>query len=114
MTRNELSTLEINLAVCPREILALDTNADILWRVLLCKVGITTKGGKHIEDRRARILRNFGSPDLANTLAVQRQIEKGGAQDDVARATIWRHVCEASSAGDSIGDMNGQNRYVLT
>jgi hypothetical protein len=112
-SRNESPTLEMNLAVCPRGILALDANAETLWRVLLRKLGITVKGGAHIEDRRAWILRNFGVPDLGNRLAVQQLVEKGGVQDDVARAIIWRHVCEASSAGEIIADINSQNRYVL-
>ena len=97
---------KLNLAACPPEILAVDANAETLWRVLLRKVGITISKGEHIEDRGAWILRNLGVPDLASRLGIQNQVEKGGPQDDVARAVIWRHVCEASSAGDSIADIS--------
>jgi len=104
---------KLNLAACPPEILAQDVNAAALWRVLLRKVGITISKGEHIEDRRAWILRNLGVPDLASRIGIQKHVEKGGPQDDVARAVIWRHVCEASSPGDSITDISEQNRYVL-
>jgi hypothetical protein len=102
-----------NLASCPPEILALDINAETLWRVLLKKVGVTISKGEHIEDKRAWILRNFGVPDLAHRLSIRKQIENGGPQDDVARAVIWRHVAEASSPGDSITDLSEQNRFLL-
>jgi hypothetical protein len=103
----------MNLATCPPEIRALDTNAETLWRVLIKKVGITVSKGEHIEDKRAWILRNFGVPDLAYRLSIRQQIENGGPQDDVARAVIWRHVAEASSPGDSITDLSDQNRFLL-
>jgi len=48
---------KVNLASCPAEILALDANAETLWRVLLRKVGVTIAKGEHIEDKRAWILR---------------------------------------------------------
>src|SRR5260370_1258898 len=70
--RRAMEVTKINLALCPQEILALDRNAETLWRVLLRKVGITVSKGEHIEDKRAWILRNFGLPDLANRLAVQQ------------------------------------------
>jgi hypothetical protein len=103
----------MNLASCPPEILALDANAETLWRVLIKKVGITISKGEHIEDKRAWILRNFGVPDLVSRLSIRQQIENGGPQDDVARAVIWRHVAEASSPGDSITDLSDQNRFLL-
>jgi hypothetical protein len=93
--------------------MALDANAETLWRVLLKKVGVTISKGAHIEDKRAWVLRNFGVPDLAHRLSVRQQIENGGPQDDVARAVIWRHVAEASSPGDSITDLSQQNRFLL-
>lgn len=68
---------------------------------------------RHIEDKRAWILRNFGVPDLAHRLSIRQQIENGGPQDDVARAIVWRHVAEASSPGDSITDLSDQNRFLL-
>lgn len=34
-------------------------------------------------------------------------------QDDIARARIWYHVAEASSAGESISDISAKNAYVL-
>jgi len=103
----------VNLASCPPEILALDANAETLWRVLLKKVGVTISKGEHIEDKRAWVLRNFGVPDIARRLSIRQQIENGGPQDDVARAVIWRHVAEASSPGDSITDLSAQTRFSL-
>ena len=103
----------INLAACPAELLSLDTNATTLWPVLLRKVGVTISKGEHIEDRRAWLLRNFGVDDLANRLSVQQKRERGGPQDDLARAMIWRHVAEASSPGETIADITEQNRYLL-
>ena len=103
----------LNLASCPAEIMALDVNAETLWRVLVKKVGVTISKGEHIEDKRAWILRNFGVPDLVSRLSIRQQIENGGLQDDVARAVIWRHVAEASSPGDSITDLSEQNRFLL-
>ena len=99
--------------IFPPEILALDTNAETLWHVLLKKVGVTISKGEHIEDKRAWILRNFGVPDLAYCLSIRQEIENGGPQDDVACAVIWRHVAEASSPGDSITDLSDQNRFLL-
>jgi hypothetical protein len=109
----EPETKALNLAVCPAQLPALDGNATALWSVLLRKVGVTISKGEHIEDRRARLLRNFGVDDLASRLAVQQKRENGGPQDDPARAMIWRHVAEASSPGDSIADIAPQNMYVL-
>jgi len=107
------NAVTLNLATCPTELLALDANATTLWPVLLRKVGVTISKGEHIEDKRAWMLRNFGVDDLTNRLAVQQTREHGGPQDELARAMIWRHVAEASSPGDSIADITGQNMYLL-
>jgi hypothetical protein len=103
----------VNLAECPSSILAADANAPALWRVLIKKVGVTISKGEYIEDRRAWTLLNFGVDDLANRLAIQQQREKGGPQDDIARAKMWRHVSEACLPGDSISDLTASNLYLL-
>jgi hypothetical protein len=103
----------VNLAECPSSILAADSNAPALWRVLIRKVGVTVSKGQHIEDRPAWMLRNFGVDDLANRLAIQQQREKGGPQHDIARAKMWRHVSEACLPGDSISDLTASNLYLL-
>lgn len=81
----------MNLAVCPPEILALDTNAETLWRILLRKVGIVIKG-EHIEDKRAWILGNFGWPSLAQRLRPGRSVNApvygGGSARPATRATL--------------------------
>jgi hypothetical protein len=101
-----------NLAVCPGEVLATDSNATILWPVLLKKVGVTISQGQHIEDKRAWVLRNFGVDDLVNRLDIQQKCEHG-PQDHIARAKIWRHVAEACLPGDSISDLTASNMYLL-
>jgi len=107
------SITAINLATCPPEVAALDTNATALWPVLLRKVGVTISKGEHIEDKRAWLLRNFGVDDLTNRLAVQQTREHGGPQDDLARARIWRHIAEASSPGETISDLTEKTLYTL-
>jgi hypothetical protein len=105
--------MDTNLAMCPPEVIAMDSNAPALWPVLLKKVGVTISKGEHIEDRKAWMLRNFGVDDLAHRLSIQQKRENGGPQDDISRARIWRHVAEACLPGDSIADLTASNAYLL-
>ena len=100
---------------CPSEILALDANAKHLWPLFVKKAGVTIDKAEWqiIEDRRGSILKGIGIPDLIFRLSCQRQREKYGRQNEVARSRIWRHVAEACAPGDSIPDLSSDNLYSL-
>jgi hypothetical protein len=114
-TIEQTNTVKAFAADCPAELLALDRNAAQLWPKLLKKSGATVdRTTKEIvQDRRGSILCGIGVPDLVFRLECQREREKGGAQNEVARAKIWFHIAEACAPGDSIPDLTSDNRYLL-
>jgi hypothetical protein len=95
----------MNLASCPPEMLALDANAEIVWRLLLKKVGVTISKGEHIEDKRAWIVRNFGVPSLMQRLR--------SGMTERQRARVWWRECAACSEGDTIPDLTAENLHSL-
>src|SRR5713226_1848630 len=99
------------IAACPEELITLDENALVLWPKLLKRAGVTIAHGEIFLHRRGIILKNFGLPDLLFRLECQKQRERGGSQDERARARMWFHVAEASASGESIPDVSGENRY---
>lgn len=107
--------MRITDAGCPTEILALDRNAALLWPKLLKKSGATVDRGTNqiVQDKRGAILDGIGVPDLVFRLQCQHDREKGGPENELARAKIWFHVAEACVPGDSIPDLTGDNRYLL-
>lgn len=100
---------------CPNELLALDSNAATLWPKLRkkAKVTIDRELNEIVPDQRGSILKGIGLPDLLFRLECQRQREKGGRQDELARARIWFHVSEACAPGDFIPDLTSDSRYLL-
>lgn len=105
-TRKYLETTNtVNLASCPPELLALDVNAETLWRVLQKRVGITISKGEHIEDKRAWILRNFGVPSL------MQRLQPGMTERQ--RARVWWRECAACSEGDTVPDLTAENLHNL-
>jgi hypothetical protein len=100
---------------CPQELLALDFNSPNLWPKLLKRAQVTIDGGQNeiVADKRGMILSGIGLPDLMFRLDCQRQREKDGAQNELSRARIWFHVAEACAPGDSVPDLNSENRYLL-
>jgi hypothetical protein len=85
--------------------MALDANAEILWRVLLKKVGVTISKGEHIEDKRAWIVRSFGVPSLMQRLRA--------GMTERERARVWWRECAACSEGDTIPDLSTENLHAL-
>lgn len=101
--------MDSNLAVCPKELLAVDPNAAILWTVFLKRVGLHLNGrGEVIENdgRRADIVRRFAAHSLVQRLAVKKT--------EVERARIWWRESIACSEGASdIPDLCMANMYTL-
>lgn len=107
--------MRITNAACPPELQVLDRNAAHLWTKLLKKSGATVDKSTNeiVQDKRGATLCGIGVPDLVFRLQCQREREKGGPEDEVARARIWFHVAEACAPGDSIPDLTAENRYLL-
>src|SRR5579872_2785564 len=100
---------------CPAQLMALDSNAAILWPKLLKRAQVTIDRGQDeiVPDQRGMILSGLGLPDLLFRLECQRQRERGGPEDELARAKIWFHIAESCVPGDSVPDLTGDNRYLL-
>jgi len=107
----------VDLAVCPKEILALDPNAAVLWVKFLQRTGIpmsakATKGKNLGKDlwvdnncRRAAIIRGFGIAGLTQRLAA--------ATDEISRARVWWRESAACAEGDTVPDLSAANMCVL-
>jgi hypothetical protein len=107
----------VDLAICPKEILALDSNAAVLWVKFLRRTGIpmsakATKGKNIGQDlwvdnncRRATIIRGFGIAGLIQRLAA--------ATDEISRARVWWRESAACAEGDTVPDLSEANMCVL-
>jgi hypothetical protein len=100
---------------CPEKLINLDANSTRLWPKLLKRTQVTVDRAQDeiVADKRGMILSGIGLPDLIFRLECQKQREKDGQQDELARARIWFHVAEACAPGDSVPELNGENRYLL-
>ncbi len=98
-----------NLCVCPDTIKAADPNAEVLWPILLKKVGLHLKAtGEVIENdgHRAAIVRCFAAPSMEQRLC--------RAKNEVERARVWWRESIACSEGDSnVPDLAEDSMYVL-
>jgi hypothetical protein len=115
------TSVRTDLSAVPEEVLALDSNASILWFIFLRKTGLATSAarkrkniGENLwvdnESHRALIIRNFGIPSLLQGLPACRT--------ELDRARVWWRESAACSEGDQIPDLGDDktclNPFIVT
>ena len=100
--------IESNLAVCPNELVSLDSNAIILWPSFLKRVGL------HL-NRSGEVIENDGHrADIVRRFAVQSLIQRlPRAKDERSRARVWWRESIACSDGESdLPELTPEKLYV--